>query len=644
MKTIERWQTIPFANRQLATPLELLNVRLYGSHLSEPTAGIFEWRQRFTDDFEFMTQGVPVVDGSGTLGTTAYFERTWRSRQIPWFTSDRVTHPTWGNAPGTFNLTGYDPTPSGLGTTLASRSQLQLPLGNLYRFFEFVECRSRLNNGRRPEEQHYVDALPQPAGMPTGTGGPVLFSRRQDRVPGKINLNTITEEEVIKGLIDSVATMFFDATEYVTMLNGFRTNGTPLTGPTGSVTNYWPIGYWQGLFTPLGQYPLSNPGAGETLDLMGDLIGWDELVRVTVNNVASANSLLTPPNGAAPTSPRLMMNGTMQMLLVSGSAPFDPAVPLISYAERQWPGVAVGLPVTGSYFPYPGTDVNYQVSSEMYRAFLLSRAGADGVTGTADDRPFRSFAAADVEDTILRSRSPQTTGIYDPPTITINMTNGAVVPEASEVDIATSHTWMDGASDVTTGTIDVGGTPFTVALGTSIIRLGGQVSPRLFDPVPNPYMDNPAVADGRGADFLLFVGADRELSLNQDTAKLKYQRPDIDTVSGLPKTVPVDYWMLDEKRNSILAKIGGNTTTRSHVFAVWVTVGFFRVEPGTENLKVPLLGAEVGSETGRAKRHRAFFVIDRSQATEYEPGDIDANFDLDRLRNRRVLEYYKIIE
>ncbi len=64
-------------------------------------------------------------------------------------------------------------------------------------------------------------------------------------------------------------------------------------------------------------------------------------------------------------------------------------------------------------------------------------------------------------------------------------------------------------------------------------------------------------------------------------------------------------------------------TTRSNVFAVWVTVGYFEVLPQVADVNHPdgyALGAEIGSETGDVKRHRAFFMIDRSIPVGFERG------------------------
>jgi hypothetical protein len=65
------------------------------------------------------------------------------------------------------------------------------------------------------------------------------------------------------------------------------------------------------------------------------------------------------------------------------------------------------------------------------------------------------------------------------------------------------------------------------------------------------------------------------------------------------------------ERCRLLSKISNNLTTRSNVFAVWVTVGFFEVD------KDGKLMQEIGRAEGRHKRHRMFAILDRSVIGEY---------------------------
>ena len=62
-------------------------------------------------------------------------------------------------------------------------------------------------------------------------------------------------------------------------------------------------------------------------------------------------------------------------------------------------------------------------------------------------------------------------------------------------------------------------------------------------------------------------------------------------------------------------------TTRSSVFAIWVTVGYFEVnEDGTLRLDPTGQGIEVGAETGEIVRNRGFCIFDRSVPMGFEPG------------------------
>ena len=78
-------------------------------------------------------------------------------------------------------------------------------------------------------------------------------------------------------------------------------------------------------------------------------------------------------------------------------------------------------------------------------------------------------------------------------------------------------------------------------------------------------------------------------------------------------------------RSEMLQRVMNLTTVRTHQYAVWITVGFFRVtqqgDPslGFGNQAFDQLGAEVGLPGGKQVRYRAFFVVDRTKLIGFDP-------------------------
>ena len=66
--------------------------------------------------------------------------------------------------------------------------------------------------------------------------------------------------------------------------------------------------------------------------------------------------------------------------------------------------------------------------------------------------------------------------------------------------------------------------------------------------------------------------------------------------------------------NEFRQKMGNMVTTRSSVFAIWITVGYFQVD------QFGRLGAEIADESGGVVRNRGFYIVDRSIPVAFEPG------------------------
>jgi len=73
-----------------------------------------------------------------------------------------------------------------------------------------------------------------------------------------------------------------------------------------------------------------------------------------------------------------------------------------------------------------------------------------------------------------------------------------------------------------------------------------------------------------------------------------------------------------------IQRLGNLVTNRSNVYAMWITVGYFEVEPVPATNAIPdgyMLGQEIGIDTGEIERHRAFYLIDRSIPVGFQRGE-----------------------
>jgi hypothetical protein len=157
---------------------------------------------------------------------------------------------------------------------------------------------------------------------------------------------------------------------------------------------------------------------------------------------------------------------------------------------------------------------------------------------------------------------------------------------------------------------------------------------------PNPLSPTMMANPFRGAEgnFMVPLPTLRQRNLSgpiREGIESTLLRPDPAATPPTPLLVSTAAAMPanDPTRNSyfhyqLLTKLGNTITTRSNVYAVWITLGYFEVNRVAPRPNDPgfcpdgwQLGAELGADSGDIKRHRGFYLIDRSIPVGFQRGE-----------------------
>jgi hypothetical protein len=311
----------------------------------------------------------------------------------------------------------------------------------------------------------------------------------------------------------------------------------------------------------------------------------------------------------------------------SSDGRFDPATPKSPYLYRI-------LDYVGVPSPFVGTDT----------VFSPDKFGSGVLPKPQIVSPFLAPNSEQELASYLHPPFSRVSNYREPGKVNINTIAGNAENVAEPKDYPI---WMA----IVNGARDANGNPQPTWDDIVSSRRGGRVG-NVTDPVTAPPPQRPSslftnpFRSAAGAAYRLPgtvpLTTDPEINVTMMRPRADGQPLFAPSQAGTPPYVDPNQHAYFRYQD--LMRLSNSLTTRSNVYAVWITVGYFEVSPapsGASGVNYSIypdgwqLGAELGSDTGDIQRHRAFYIFDRSIPVGYEPGK-DHNLDEATLVKRYI--------
>jgi hypothetical protein len=293
-------------------------------------------------------------------------------------------------------------------------------------------------------------------------------------------------------------------------------------------------------------------------------------------------------------------------------------------------------------YSFPGPPPPTQLTSGFghFLSFFQSQATPTGAPHFYRLLEYLSVPSRFVGTETVLNPSPPVPGFYPP----FNKVSNYREPGRVNINTIPSDTLAGGSSAIWTGIMNGAPDPGFQTIVASRRGYGAAGSPE-FQANPNApsYFSNPFRGSG-GASLTISTLTGLPPRKEVDVTLLRPSDPPTATENPLFSFTSANAYD-NTTRNPYFRyqdhiRLSNLLTTRSNVYAVWVTVGYFEVSvnPGGVDAGHPdgfVLGQEIGSETGEIKRPRAFYIYDRSIPVGFEPGK-DHNIDQGTLIKRFI--------